>query len=300
MLGSVMSILRGFAESRIIVLLSLTITPEHEIRAPPFTSSLVKSIVEKSEILEWVSREYRKPPPKPVRYTVVYTSSGEPLYKRGEEGPHITLRGGEEYRAWISIVAPKNLSPWPGGLQETIETPYGRISVVVSEISIINPKLILEEQPPRHVRLEIRTPLLLPQKLMTPPWARKAVSRIPQRYRLLPTPGLIVSSALRIVSGLSNQLEPVMANSLNYYLARAADLTTAEVDYRLKPTTVLYGKDCGGQPRKPRGVTGWVIYELMGKKIARVTWSLLRIASYTGLGKSRSVGFGEVLVREAS
>ncbi len=109
-----------------------------------------------------------------------------------------------------------------------------------------------------------------------------------------------MSPALKIVAGLSNQLEPVMVNSLNYYLARATDLTTAEADYRLKLTTVLYGKDSRGQPRKPRGVTGWVIYELMGKITARVTWSLLRIASYTGLGKSRSVGFGEVLVREAS
>ena len=71
----------------------------------------------------------------------------------------------------------------------------------------------------------------------------------------------------------------------------------AEADYNIRPTTALYGRDENGRPKKPRGVTGYVIYRILNPRIAPLLDKTLALASRLGLGRSRSIGFGEIQVK---
>ena len=73
-----------------------------------------------------------------------------------------------------------------------------------------------------------------------------------------------------------------------------------EVDYSVKPETVIYGKTGDGRLKLVRGFTGWIIYELIYPKLKPIYSKLLALARYMGVGRSRSIGFGQVDVVRAN
>jgi CRISPR-associated endoribonuclease Cas6 len=67
-----------------------------------------------------------------------------------------------------------------------------------------------------------------------------------------------------------------------------------EVDYNLRPVTVYYDK-----LRRPRGIMGWIVYQVRRKRKGRTYRELMKLleyARYIGVGRSRATGFGQVLV----
>ncbi|MEM3782663.1 MAG: CRISPR system precrRNA processing endoribonuclease RAMP protein Cas6, partial [Thermofilum sp.] len=69
----------------------------------------------------------------------------------------------------------------------------------------------------------------------------------------------------------------------------------AELDYHVKPETVLYTvRD--GKPSTERGFTGFVLYELLDEAspLKQELEKLLAFALRFGIGKSRSIGFGQI------
>jgi len=147
-------------------------------------------------------------------------------------------------------------------------------------------------------KLTIHTPLLLPSKLMTPPplSTSKLAASLKGGYRLLPTPSYVLAAACREWIGVVRG-ERVEGHIAPYVIGRLADITIYELDANTKPVTTVYGRDEKGNLRLARGPIGYVIYKLETKKLAKAVDKLLALATRIGLGKSRSIGFGEIEVK---
>lgn len=82
-------------------------------------------------------------------------------------------------------------------------------------------------------------------------------------------------------------------------LGRITDVVIYEVDYSLRASSVVIGKDASGNLRKSRGFMGWVIYRSCApRKLQFIVGKLLALANIMGLGRSRGVGLGHVTVVE--
>lgn len=295
-----------FAKNRLYVL-RLSLWAEDELLLPPFTSSLVKSVAMSSESLEWVAEAYRESlRPRRARFSVLWME-GKPLYKRHEGGGGLRMLRGRGYRASITVVGNRSLDPLlplSAAGEERVETPYGALRLRVDEVLMMGGEE--EAAPPAPgrdfaLKLDFHTPVILTQKLLTPPWIGLRRRGIPERHRLLPTPGLLGASMVSYILGvMGHRVEPFL--SLPYYFARVADLALYEVNYKLLPTTAVFGRGDEGRLRKPRGFTGWVEYGCAGRGPCGVFYRLMRLAAFVGVGRSRSSGFGEtrVCVRRGS
>ena len=119
---------------------------------------------------------------------------------------------------------------------------------------------------------------------------------IKRRYKLIPD--LPLALAL-LVYDLKHIGVPVDTTPMRIF--RWAYKAIAELDYSIKPVTVLYTiKE--GKPAVERGFIGKVVYELLdpNSKYAEVFYFLLAYMEKFGLGKSRSIGFGHVNIRQLS
>ena len=82
---------------------------------------------------------------------------------------------------------------------------------------------------------------------------------------------------------------------IRVHQCEAAEFLVAEEDYRIQPTTAVYSG--GEKPRLARGVTGRITMRILEKRMAETLPRLLALAQALGLGRSRSIGFGEVTLR---
>ncbi|MGC9113451.1 CRISPR system precrRNA processing endoribonuclease RAMP protein Cas6, partial [Acidilobus sp.] len=80
----------------------------------------------------------------------------------------------------------------------------------------------------------------------------------------------------------------------HYYVGRLVDMYAVEVDYDVRPTTAVIGRDYLGRLRLLRGFTGWAVYSVKEGLGSAVLDRLLAIASELGVGKLRAMGMGEV------
>ncbi len=271
---------------------------------PPFTSRTVKSILGKAGCMESVRKLYTsKGSMKPVTLSPLYRGA-RPLYVvwRGDKTPSMTVRSGEVLQAAISVYTMHSnelneVLEDLASCSETVDIGYARVYVEPLEINMVR----VEDLGSRVVeqglfKLVMETPLILSTKVMTPPKLKgsKDLEETRDAYRLLPTPSYIFSYAARLATGLvAGSPDP----RIQYVVGRLADLMVAEVDYKVKPETALYGSR-RGKPLKVRGVKGYVAYQLLNEKFKGVASKLLALAELMGLGKSRSIGFGRVRVEE--
>jgi len=129
----------------------------------------------------------------------------------------------------------------------------------------------------RLYRIEFLTPTLL----QVP---RPKFRRLRNRYVLFPYSPLLMAS---LTSHWNKFMHPAIVRTTGsralYYFR--------EVDYQLEPITVNY--DNGSV----RGFVGWALFSLIarkGTKLRDMVRTLLGYANFVGVGKSRSIGFGEV------
>ncbi len=279
---------------------------------PPFTGRTLKSVLAKAGCLEGVRRLYESQGrPRPVSLSPLYRGR-RPLYVRYKPGqpepprPTMVAREGEELSAYISYYVrnPQGLARALEGIvacDETVDIGYALIHVSTAEVSVQEMKSLTLEHLEGEDTLKIvfETPVILTTKALTPPplAPRRLIRDTRQAYRLLPTPGYIMAYAAKLWMHLAyargTPLDPVP-----YAVARLSDIMMAEIDFNLKPETVLYkGKD-SGKPLKVRGVTGYVAYHFLNNRIKQIASKLLALAQTMGLGKSRSIGFGRIRVEE--
>jgi len=286
----------------LLVLIRLRITPESNSILPPFTSRTLKSIAGNANCLKPVWNLYSSRKRfKPVTFRVLTTDRFRPLYKRvnGEDSDVITVRKDYTYYGFITFYA-RSLADVPvAECDEQVSIEYGRFHVAMDSMDMRMLDFLGRDEYER-VKISIRTPLTITTKIMSPPV--KTGSRLArlldstrEAYRLLPTPGFIAAQAARQWLGIVKTLEP-KGHILPYAIGRLSDIMIAEIDYHLRPITVLYGKDEAGRKRLVRGVTGFIVLEPVNDSIRFAFSRLLDFASILGLGKSRSIGFGELTV----
>ena len=278
---------------------SLVVVPLADTILPPVSSKVLKQVVLKAGgRLADVARS--RGSYKPLFISMLYRGD-RPLYSRGEGV--LQARRGEELGARIALIGPAHehveelLS-----LAGSWRTSYGEYRVKVSRIDA-KPvsRLSLPGPGPRPggvLRLVAKTPVVIASKTLytgPPEYSHRVPGNL---YRLFPSPGLLAASLLR-------QWNTVLGGDhLVYYrdgwnhdaglVARAAEVYMAELDYEIRPETLVVGKTSRGTLRLVRGWRGWILYRVAGRKLARLLDRLLALATVIGMGKSRGIGLGEI------
>ncbi|AEE93270.1 CRISPR-associated protein, Cas6 [Acidianus hospitalis W1] len=248
------------------------VKPDRDAIIPPFTSKLSRSI-----FLDF-SPTYSKfieaeEPYKPFRITVL-KDGNTPVYSKGNG--MVTLTGGKIYNFSVTTT-----------LQKVVEEVVRTTSI---DKEIFNAKFHVE-----LVNMEMKEELGLEDSrlykvlfntptLLQPP--RPKFKRKENRFILFPyVPSFFYSLSSHWNKFMSEKIVGVTGSKTLYYFR--------EVDYNIRPVTTYYGKT------PTRGFIGWVLFELRAKRNSKIRENvrkLLDYANYFGVGKSRSIGFGEVKV----
>ncbi len=280
---------------------ALSVLPLRDAVLPPLSSKVVKYVIERWGprcLAELLSRGPGGR--KPVFVSMLYRADGRPLYSRwGAAGP-LAVAAGEPLRARVAAALPPECADElvEGAPSGRFDTPYGAFEVEPAGAEVVALREPLEGlgEPTGVLRLAARTPVVLTSKVLwggDPQLAR----RVPRLHRLLPSPDVVVAAALR----LWNEVVPPElrfywrdgGNADVHMVASAAAVYMAELDYDVRPETVVVGR-AGGRLRLARGWRGWVVYRVAGRRLARLLTRVLWLATVLGLGRSRGVGLGDV------
>ncbi|MEM1627574.1 MAG: CRISPR-associated endoribonuclease Cas6 [Sulfolobaceae archaeon] len=247
-----------------------------EVIVQPFTSKVSRIIV--SNYPTYVRISESSEPLKPVRVTVIRDEAGKPIFKKVDSGV-LRLKPNVNYYFELTCLD-NNL------FEEVVSNPYVKAKVYTTEaFSELSETKVLEEpeiDDSRAYRIEFRTPTLI-----QPP--RPNFKRKKNRYLLFPYPPYLLISLQRHWNKYHNKKIIISQSRTLYYFK--------EVDYRLRPITVIYDKV------KERGFIGWALFTLEARRNSNLREGirkLLAYANYVGVGKSRAIGFGEVLVKSIS
>ena len=283
-----------------VVTISLKITPLSDVILPPMSSRFLKFLVFESRCFADI-RDVVGSRASFKGVTLFALRRGvRRLYSTTDSQSLLVVRAGEVLSGRLAVYSrdfPHLLAL--SGCEDVVNfhgssVAYSIEEVIVEDVSTLSLGITRGS----IFKLIIHTPLLLPTKLMTPPplTGSKLISSIKSGYRLLPTPSYILSAACREWLGIVKN-EKVEGHIAPYVVGRISDIAVHEIDANIKPVTVVYGKNEKGKPRLVRGVIGYIAYKLESKKLEKVVDKLLAFTTRVGLGKSRSIGFGEVEIK---
>jgi CRISPR-associated endoribonuclease Cas6 len=225
-------------------------------------------------------------PEKPIKMSMIYRGE-RALWNEGKGVPLI-LRRGEEYYFYITFIdSPKNAARLGiddgNALGELMELDgnfriygYGEVTVKLSGVEMIASNELGSEEAWSSVKLEFPVPVLLQYPKPARLRLRESVNA------LYPLPQLVIWN---MVWRWSMYGDDHLSPSLPQY----APLELREIDHRIHAITINMGV-------KERGFTGWIIYRLTSKNKERAAdyVKLLRFASLTGIGRSTTLGLGQV------
>jgi len=285
-----------------IVRLRVRFRFEEDTILPPFTSKLTKTLIYSSDCFKALRRRYESRRKfRPVTLSTLHYLSGRSIYKKenGSNKPLLAKRGMilEAHIAHYTSKDPFDLGE-TFGCSGTLPPPFENVVFSVDEAIVEQLDLISSGlQDAQAVKIDFKTPLIVSTKVMTPPFPKikTILEKVPNEYRLLPTPAYIAASAMRLWLAIVKGVDPDEYFT-PYAIGRLADVLLPEINYKLRPVTVIYGRDEAGRLRKIRGVEGYVTYKINSRKLAITLDRLLGLASRLGLGKNRSIGFGEIKV----
>jgi len=265
----------------VVVTVYLAVTPLSDSVLTPFTSKVTRSAY---------AALTGQPPQLPMRrasFSVLFRD-GKPLYRQLRPGDdprmvRVAVRGGERLTCRFSLM----LDEPPPLPQPSARFRVGAAELVaeVEQIEVVSASEVRLEVPEKFV-VRFLTPTLLPVPGRGRLLKEAGVKR---RYKLLPDLALAL---MLLVHDLRLQGVMEVSSSRVFKWAYRA---LAEIDYYVRPVTVLYTfRD--GKPAVERGFTGYVAYELLDRSGLEVLSRLLGFAARFGLGKSRSVGFGHAQI----
>ena len=290
----------GFRAEGFVARAIFKLVAEKDAVLPPFTSRVLRASLFRAECLEPLARLYSsRPSMRPVTLRVLRDPEGRPLYRRYGERGVFRVRRGEVLRGEIAYYARGAEAFEPAMCDGAeVDIDYFRYVIEMEEVEVRSVEDLGERlAEAESVKLRIKTPLTVPAKLKVPSAIARSVGAGVNVYRLLPTPGYLLGQAARQWASIVVGLDPAKALKEARLVAMVAEAAVREVDFRLRPETAIYGKDPSGILRLVRGVTGTIALEYVEPElISGLAGALLEFASYMGLGKSRSIGFGEVEV----
>lgn len=275
----------------VIVSITLSFTFDTDVILPPFTSRLVKHALHTLPCMEPVRRAYlERGAYRRVTLTPLIGPRG-PLYKTINDKNYIIARAGSRLTAKINVYG--EVEPSVLNCTGHLNGPYEYVKVEVTKLDIVRFANLIKSS--KTIGIRMHTPLLVPVKFLTPPeLAEKYRDAIPNAYRLSITPGHLVAAAAKVFMGLTQGPDMALTTpQIPYRLGRLADILVYEVDVRTRPVTVVYDGN-----RKMRGPVGGMLLHTDDPQMALTMTTLLNLAQYMGLGKSRSIGFGMITVHQ--
>jgi CRISPR-associated endoribonuclease Cas6 len=277
-----------------IVRLSIKFRPLENILSPPYTSKVSKtilfSLLDGAGAEDILQRIESTQPQKPIIVTPIANLSDPTrrfLFKTvsSREKPIILGRGGiyEFYVTFTSSSIP---------LQKLIEalSPGTKLKLFTGEIIVEDTVFEVRSYESLGIKGgKVHITFMTPTLLSFPKeWVK---IETPLRHSLLPIPCFIIWSLAQHWNIYAS--EKLKIRNVKR-LAAYSNYALVELDYRLKPVTVVYD-----EKRRPRGFIGWTLYQhrRLRKKLSMYIEKLLEYANYVGVGRSRSIGFGVTAVR---
>ena len=275
---------------------TLRVVPLRDMILPPASSKVLKEVIlDHGGLLARLlsGRGFRR-----IRISMLYRPGRTPkplysLHKPVQSTP-LTVRRGEDLRATICVVGSLN------EVQELIENPlsgsfdtsYGPIRMDMLEFEVVSEDNLSLGEPTGVLRLEFRTPAILSNRILL---CVESERKTPLLHKLLPSPGIVVSYLVKTWNKLMDNPIYVKGSIIDpCIIAKAADIYIAELDFNLKPVTVVVGRDPKGRLRTPRAVVGWILYKITSKRLANIINKTVALAQRMGIGRSRALGYGEV------
>lgn len=264
---------------------------DSDVVIPPFSAKVSRTILirllEKIEAYEVIELLRKRVSYKPYSISPVYAGQ-KPLLKTPASlrGKPLTLYKGREYFFEVSVIGAEHVRPVLYSLvKEEPEVELFSAKATVTDIEL-EVKSFEEVELPRARAYQVKftTPTLLQIPRSTTTRHRGL------RHLLLPIPSLIMwSLAMHWNTYAPHHLRIRSPSRFCTYCNHAL----VEVDYDLKPITVIYD-----ERRRPRGFAGWVVYEWRPtrSRYDRKIRKLLAYANYVGVGRSRAIGFGRAKV----
>ena len=277
-----------------LTVIRVSATPINDAILPPFTGRTTKSILLKSSCLSHVARLYESRGAfRPVAVTVLRRGNERLVkYCNGDITP-ITVKAGERLYFYVKFYSPEPVHIAP--CDEIVDVGYAKFNITFDKI-VVYDITSLGSRNWNTVTLYFNTPTLLTNKIMIPPVESKLIERLrrlPESYKILPTPSYIFAAAVRQWIAILNNDKPDML-TLPYRVGRIMDIVLREIHYNVKPVTACYGKDDNGRMKRVKGFTGRITLEPLVDELKPLIQKLAVFSAVMNLGKSRSIGFGEV------
>ncbi|MDT7888200.1 MAG: CRISPR system precrRNA processing endoribonuclease RAMP protein Cas6 [Desulfurococcales archaeon] len=292
-------------EKGMLVRINLSLRTARDSILPPLSSKVVKYMIDSGRLFPPLrvlssSRDQYKP----LFISCLYGENGKRLYRVGEEAGVLHVPGGSRLlsrvSAYVSREALSDIASFSGDL---VSTPYGVFDVAVESIEVIGDFSTLSLDLSEGLVMRFITPTILSSKIMIPP-----VKKIMDRYSkarigtsTLPIPGFLFSYALRLWNRVAPEdlklFKPNDKDDIySYRVAVMGTALTEIIGHRIRPVTVIIGRDQGGRIRKARGFTGYIEMNIHHKATRKAMERSLALANYLGIGRGRGIGLGEVEV----
>ncbi len=277
----------------VIYTIRVTFKPLEDIIVPAFSSKFSYTILRElldDELRKFIDEKHSsREPLKPYRVSVVFNAKGKALYKTPSSRRILVLR--KEWLYWFtSTLILDSFQVYPVIPKSSVKTKLGEVELVDVKVTTRSFSDLVDSEQVNSLKISFVTPTLLSAKLCLPPRVR--VDTVFNVYRLFPQPCLWLRS---LVLYWNKYAPRGLRFRDGYRLCRFGDVLLAETEYSVRPVSVVYGK--GGSVVVHRGFVGWVKYRVVEDWFAERIAPLLRLAELVGVGRSRSIGFGHVVVK---
>jgi len=292
-----------------LVNILITITLNQDMISPPLSSKIIKFLIDSNRFLGFLKDlSLSRDKYKPLFISNLFTSDGERIYSiaRGETFSPKVLRGGEQYFSRISFVSGGDISGLflRDNLSGRYEIDFGgvRTSVFIDVLSIEIYELdSLRIDLSDKFMIRFVTPTILSPKLVMPPSLadKPRYKRLSVANLLFPVPGAVIAYSMKLWNNIAppDKRFTYPNDKDDVYVFKTAILGTVfteVIDYRIRPETVVIGRDSSGRLRKTRGFKGYMIMKINHPRIRGVAERTLALANHLGIGRSRGIGLGEV------
>ncbi len=291
-----------------VVSIVLRIVFENDFVSPPLSSKIIKFLIDSGRFLGFLKDlSLSRDKYKPLFVSNLFTVDGERIYSaaHGDSYSPRALRLGEEYFSRVSFVAGQEILDKivKEASSGRYEYDYGgvRISLMLDVLSIEVVELdSLRIDLSDKFMIRFITPTILSPKIMMPPSLadKPRYKRIPVANLLLPVPGVVIAYSMKLWNNIAPPEKrftyPNDRDDLYIYKTSVlATIFTEVIDYRLRPETVIIGRDKEGNLRKSRGFKGFITLKINHPRIRAIAEKTLALTKYLGIGRSRGIGLGE-------
>ncbi|BAK54842.1 putative CRISPR-associated protein Cas6 [Sulfurisphaera tokodaii str. 7] len=265
--------------------------PESDVILPPLSSKVVKNLILSSKLLPSLSSLVQSGMKNKPLFISNLGKNGFRLFSTGKP---VSVKAGEILNFFISF-------PYYDGFftelsSGSFETGYGKFFIELEQLEVIELSSI-KGVSEGNFYVKFVTPALLSSKVLLPPSLKEKYKNVNPGYSLIPSVGLVVSYAYRVYRALYGNTSNMELDSKSFRLGVLSNSLSRVIGYKLKPLTVVIGNDNKGRLRTSRGFVGWMEFDIPYKKLKKAISKYLIIASYLGIGKSRGIGLGEVVVK---